>query len=287
MTINNLIKKSFKTVVNLPVITLFLVVFLIISNFFTSSILTAKTLPVMSILMLCAFLMAAVFVSGWFKVIKEAINEDKTKNYFAIFLEGIGKNLLSTILAIILYFVLFVGVVFLARFLAFKLFGGLDFLTKELVASTVNTQDFIENFNKLTLSQQSTIYGWYFTLIAACGIFNFLLLFYFPSMFFMEDKNALIRPFLALKSSIVFTFKNFFGTLGICILIHVAYFFIALLSTLFSNIIISVLVLFSYIYFAAITIMLLFNYYDKKTDCNNRADSIGQDETCDKISTQD
>lgn len=283
MTINNLIKKSFKTVINFPIITLFLVVFLIVSSLLTTSIVSAKTLPVMSILMTCAFLTAAVFVSGWFKVIKEAIDEDKTKNYFAIFLEGVGKNLLSTICAIILYFILFVGVVFLARFLAYHIFGGLEFLTKELVASTVNTSDFIENFNKLTLEQQSTIYGWYFTLIASCSIFNFLLLFYFPSMFFIEDKNAFLRPFLAIKNSLVFTFKNFFGVLAICALIHVIYFFIALLSTIFSsNVIISVLVLFSYIYFASITIMLLFNYYEQKSNCNNGPDSIRQDSCSDK-----
>ncbi len=277
MSFNTLIKKSFQTVVENPAMTLLLVLFLIILNFLTTALMMSRALPVAFILLTCLFLLIVAFVSGWFQVFREAVIEKQEKNFYAIFLDGIGKNIVPVFISVIIYVVLFVAAVFAAKFIALKLFGSLDFIIKDIQAFAQDKTAAIEYLNKLPIDKQSAVYGSYFVFLLMMSAFNFLLLFYFPAIFFEENKNIFLKPFTALKNSLVFTFKNFFRVLFLSIAIHVSYFLLALLSAVFAqNFVMSLIILFIYIYFITIAIMIIFNCYAEKNNSNNRADGVGE-----------
>ena len=96
MKIFDLYKKAFTGVMVNPTITMFLVLFLILSNLMASQMFASKTAIVSTILSFCLFMLTLSFISGWLYVAKEISlkGEKENKNYFAIFLEGIGKNIL-------------------------------------------------------------------------------------------------------------------------------------------------------------------------------------------------
>ena len=78
-----LVKKSYKTIVNTPAITLYLVLFLIAINLLAPFIAYARIPVVGMILILCAFFFCSCFFAGWCQILKENTNKeiDKDKKY--------------------------------------------------------------------------------------------------------------------------------------------------------------------------------------------------------------
>ncbi|MBQ9150453.1 hypothetical protein IJX73_05935 [bacterium] len=288
MKIFDLYKKSFLSAITNPTISMFLVLFLILSNLMANQMITSKTAVVSMILSFCIFTLTLAFISGWLYVAKEISieGEKENKNYFAIFLEGIGKNIVSVGIASFIYTLLFTIILFIAGKIAYLAFGSLDFILKDITSLTQDTNQFIEYLEKLTIDQQYTLYCWQMCFIAFLSIFNFILLFYFPAVIFSE-KNIFIKPFRAFIDSIKFTFKNFFGSLLIYLTIFFAYFALSVLRFLFAqNALILILLLFLYIYFICGAVMLIFSYYGQKNNCNNGCYSIGENEIIDKTSEE-
>lgn len=282
MSLVDYIKNSFKKVVENPSITLLFVVFLIIINFFTSFIITTSNKITVFLLAICLFLFICAFFSGWFQVVKETRGEIREKNYFAIFLEGTGKNLVKTILGVVLYIIAFTFFVFIARMIALKVFGSLDFLFVDIQSIAPDSTSLMNYFNNLSDNQKYIILGWQMSFIWTLTIFNFLSLFYFPALIYSSAKNVFVAPFLALIENLIFTFKNFFYILLIFIFLNLIHFFLAVLNALFaSNPIMSLLLLFIYIYFAGFVVVLIFNYYEQKNNSINRSDSVREDKSCD------
>ena len=250
MSLIDLIKNSFAKVVENPTTTLILVVFLLGVNFIIPAIFTTTNKLTAILLISCLFMLCCSFLAGWFQVIKETKGEIKDKNFFAIFFEGAGKNLIKTIIAIILYFVFFTLMVFIARHIALKVFGSLDFLFLDIRSIASDNSSLMQYFNNLTDNQKYTILGWQMSFIWALTVFNFLSLFYFPAVFYSRAKNQFLVSFIALIDNIVFTFKNFFPVLLIFILINFIHFILAVLNALFANnALMSLILLFIYIYF--------------------------------------
>lgn len=285
----NLIKKSFNTVIENPSITFYFVLFLIILNFLAYYITTSNNFYVSVTLITASLLLSFAFSSGWFQVIKESCDKEKIKekNYFSIFLEGVGKNIIPVSIAMIVYFLLFAIVIYLTSLIANALFGNLNFILNDILTPQGNTLNINEFLNNLSDSQKYTLYAWQLSFMAAGALFNFVLMFYFPAVIKDSDKNIFLKPFFAFLNSICFLFKNFLGAVSIFLLIYALYFLMSF-SRMFisSNNFLMVLLLFIYIYFISTSIMLIFNYYEQKNLCNNGSDSIGQDETCNKISEE-
>ena len=290
MKILDLVKKSFHTVVENPTITLFFVLFLIISNFLAPYIMIVQSKITALVIALCIFFLTTVFLSGWFQMLKETAKEEdisklKDKNYLAIFLEGISKNGVAVTIGVVLYLLLLSVVLFLTSEIAFRLFGSLDFIFKDMMINAAGTIDNAINYiQNLSDDQKFTIYGWQFSFVVASMIYNFFFLFLAPSVVKDDNKNQFIKPFIAFVSSVCFAFKNFFGTLSVFFIIYSLYFFLGVAKAIIGpNVILSILILFVYIYFISGALVLIFNYYEQKTDSVNRCDCIGEDKPVNSV----
>lgn len=287
MNLINIYKKSLLTTFSNPSITLFLVLFLIASNLMTSYMQASYSNSVATILFFCITMLSVCFVSGWSLVIKDVSSEEKkeNKNYFGIFFEGIGKNIISVGIGCFIYTFLLVVVFVITGKIAHETFGSLSFIQSDLANLPQDNKAIIDYFTNLSSEKEFIITSWILSLFLATTIFNFVTLFYYPAIIYSNLKNEFAKPFVALKDSIVFLFKNFFASLLIYFSILFIYFLIMFLNANFSaNSAISIIVLLFYIYFISFTLMLTFNYYGQRNNCNNRADSIGQNEDCDKSS---
>lgn len=289
MNLINIYKKSFSQVMTNPIITLFLILFIIISNLFMGYAYSAKSFVTTLVVSTCAFLLSICFIAGWFNVIKDVAKDEKAenKNYFSIFMEGIGKDVFPIGVGCLIYGILLTVVLILTGKIAHHAFGSLDFITKDIIPIAQDNSALMEYLNKLTDEQKYIISAWELSLIFSTMVFNFIMLFYFPSIIYNEKANIFIKPLVSLKDGICFLFKNFFGALSIHISIYIVYMLIGIINAAFgNNFVISILLVFFNIYFISIAIMLIFNYYEQKNHCANRSDSIGQDENIDKLSEE-
>ena len=287
MTVMSLIKKSFLTVVTNPVITLFLVLYLILTSVLSVYIQSSQSQIIGLILIFCEFSLTLCFVSGWLQIVKENIKEEKGNKPFSIFLEGVGKNIIPITIGAFIYAIFFVGVLFLTTIFADKFIGSLDFIIKDLPVITQNPNAFTQYFMNLTDNQKYILYAWQFTIIIVSMVYNFLFLFYLPAIIASKTDNVFLKSIIAIKESFVFTFKKFFRALGIYFLIYSFYAILSILKVIAMQFpFASILVLFIYIYFVSISVMLIFNCYEQKDNSDNGCDCIGQDESHDKISEE-
>ncbi|MBR3604400.1 MAG: hypothetical protein IKL52_00030 [Candidatus Gastranaerophilales bacterium] len=285
MNLFNIYKKSFSQVMTNPVITLILILFIISSNLFMGFAYGAKSIITTLVVSTCAFLLSLCFIAGWFSVIKDITKDEKSqnKNYFSIFMEGIGKDAFSIGVGCLIYGILLGVILVLTGKIAHHTFGSLDFITKDIVSIAQDNSALMEYLNKLTDEQKYIISAWELSLIFSTMVFNFIMLFYFPSIIYNEKTNMFLKPLVGLKDGIVFLFKNFFCALAIHISIYIVYMLIGIINAaLGNNFVISILLVFLNIYFISIAIMLIFNYYEQKNHCDNGCDSIRENENINK-----
>ena len=249
----------------------------------------AKSAITTLIISTCTLLLSLCFVAGWFNVIKDIAknNETQNKNYFAIFIEGIGKDVYSVGIACLIYGILLTILLVLTGKAAHHIFGSLDFITKDIMTIAQDNNAVIEYLKKLTDEQKYIISAWELSLIFSTMVFNFIMLFYFPSIIYNEKTNTFLKPFVGLKDSVCFLFKNFFGAISIHICIYIIYMLIGIINAAYgNNFVISILLVFFNIYFISIAIMLIFNYYEQKNHCTDGCDSIRENENIDKPSEE-
>ena len=287
MVLVDSIKKSFGCIIKNPSITVIFVSFLIASNVLAWFILSSRILILAQILILCLFACIFVFFAGWFRVIKESVDIEKIKekNFYSLFLEGVGEGVIPVTISIILYIFFVFITVLMAQFVAMKVFGSIDFFfdgmrqVQDASKLSYETPKFAEYFNSLDVNQKYIIYGWNFCIMAFLGVLNFLSLFYFPSLI-SSDKNIFLRPFISIWEGLKFLFKNFFSAIALTLFIYVINMILAFLNALFAqNFVISFVLLLIYIYFISYVVMLIFNYYEAKNNSSDRTDSIGENET--------
>ncbi len=280
MLLINSIKKSFNCIVENPSITLFLVLFMIGANILASYVLAAKVQVIGQILILCLFALLFVFFSGWFKVIKESCDREKIKekNFYSLFLEGIGANIVPVSIGIVIYTIFMFLSILCAQFVALHFFGDINFFIEGMTKVANEQGNIMDYFSTLDVNQKFAIYGWNLCIIAFVALFNFIFTFYFPAMFDSE-KNVFLRPLISIWEGLKFLFKNFFGAIGLTLFIYVINTVLAILNARFAqNTIISIILLLIYIYFVSFVVMLIFNYYETKNNSSDGSDCIGQDE---------
>lgn len=293
----DLIQKAFDKVVKSPAMTLQLVIYLIVINFLTPYVFISEHKSVAIILICCIFLFSTAFISGWFQVVKEFTKKDLMGEFkIPILLEGIGKNFLSTLIASLIYLGFLALSLYLTSLVAQLLFGNMNFLVQDLKTIPQNPSAYFEYIKNLPVDKLYIIYGWQVCFIISSAIFNFLFMFYFPTLISDTTKCQFLRPFKAFYKSLCFTFKNFFMSLGLYLFIHIIYIslgiFRAVLMSFIGKVaalgaVISMIYLVAYIYFICFVVMLLFYYYEEKNSCSNGSDCIGQNENGDIISKED
>jgi len=286
------IKNSFKKILNNPAIQLFLILFLIVIQLLASYAYVAQSKIIYIMLRLCMFAVVCVFISGWVNVIKEALDEKKEKRPYGAFLEGIGKNILTSSICTILYCIVLSAVFYIAQIIAIKMFGNVDFLFKDLQTLNPDNASIMEYYSNLSIEKRKILFGWEMCSLGAIAVLNFLFLFYLPIVFCNVEKNKFLHPIICILKSIIFSIKNFFTTVAILILAYFGTMILAVLNALFiQNPILSLLFLLAIIYLCAFIVVLLFDYYikknEKETNCSNGPDSFGQDSSCNSIGKKD
>lgn len=277
------IKNSLKTLIYNPSTILFPVIFLIIINYLMASVMTVKTKAVATIIILCVYVLFSGFLAGWFSVIKKSydIGKIKEKNYLSIFLDGFGKNIFPVTLGLLLFCLLLILVLYFASLFATKIFGSLDFVFKDPSFIAKDSINFAEYFRNLPDEKLYIIYCWQMCMVFASGLFSFLTLFFFPALSDDSVKNIFLRPFIALKNSLVFVVKHFFPALFIYALIHVVHLLIAIVNAFVGkNIVLSLILFFFYMYFIVFSVVLIFNYYEFKNNSSDGCNGIGENESC-------
>jgi len=305
----NIIKKSFKDVVNHTTIALILVLFLIISNILANGLFTTQNFITANFLIICTFLIMCCFCSGWFDLLKTiAANKLKEQdNAFGVFFNGITENILKIIFSFIFYFAfcaLFLLItLMITGKIAYHLYGSLEFLSNDTIMMLQSPQAYFDYINKLPEAQKVILNGW--TNITVIGILfsnivvNLLFVFYTPSIVSTNEKEseeskikqALLKPFRAFSESASLMFKKFFNVLTLYIFTIFLFCSIVKLQTVLYNLfnqnqtilaLLSLLFLFIFIYFLSFTIMLIFNCYENYSD--NGANRIRENESFNQIS---
>lgn len=290
MLILSSIKKSFNDIIHHTSITLFFVLFLIVFNFIGAYAVHATKIEAVITFFITMVLVAVCFMSGWFYLVKKVAGNETSGNPFSVFLEGIGKNIISVTLGMFFYTIFMYIAFFLAGKFAFHIFGSLNFLSEETLPMFQNAQAYGEYFKSLSSEQQLTLNGWFYSILIATTLSNFLFTFFTPGLVkettSCEDKKKIIlltiaKPFLALADSLKLIFKNFLDIILGYLIIGVIYFVLGYLNlVLGQNQFLSLLILFFYIYFLTFVIMLIFNYYETKNNSDNGCNSIGENKSC-------
>ncbi len=281
------VKNAAKSVAYNPSLVLFPVLYIILLNILLVLGAKSKIVAVSLIFFVCAFLFTAAWTSGWFGMIKKSfVNPQNTQKQpqLPIFFENVGKNIISVGLGLVLYMALAALGAVIITALATKIFGSLDFVIRDLQAAKETGITMAQYFKTLPTDKMYIIYGWQILFVLSYFIFNFLMTFFFPALMDETDENVYLKPFIAIKNSIVFVFRNF---LAICACYIVSLFISSALSIVenikFSNIvsinsIISVILFLIHLYFGVFMIVLIFNYYENNR--HNRGNCIGENGSC-------
>ena len=193
-------------------------------------------------LMLLSFttviMMTGAFFSGWFFMVKGAIDlskqlfvldEDKSKatfNLLKTFPSGIGHYFLS-FLGLILISLLIIAISgYLSFYLGMTLIGNLDLDVNQLrnvLASTVDMKTFLDS---LTFEQLIKLNNWNLLILGITSLLSFLLMLWIPEIIY-KTKN----PFMALFKSIVKIFQKFWKSVKLFLFMSLLNFVLSFIST--------------------------------------------------------
>ena len=285
----NLLKKSFLDVVKNPIITLLLVSYFIIISMLAGCLRLQSNMLIWYMLAFTSFLFVAIFMAGWFRVIKEISlknpEEEKESSYIAKFLEGIGENVIPYSVGIFIYAVISMIFVYIAFLISTKLYGN----PQEIIMKAQASADIKQYMDSLSSEEMAKLYAFPISFIISTTFCMFLFMYYFPSMIFSEVKNLFAKPFVALKDNFCFLFKHFFKSVGIYIVLCFINITAVLIKHLYlpGHVLVDILYLFYVIYFLSFAVMLICNYYGQNYSCNNRPDSLGENKSDDSAGEED
>ncbi len=207
-------------------------------------------------------IMLTAFFAGFFNIIKYIVNDEHGKMRF---LEGVGDYFLPMLgvgaLSLIFYFIPFtLGMVFLE-----KAFGDtnlvVDFLNK--LYTETSTETIIKNTNPEVILHALVLL---LSLWLIWVIVSFILLYWVPVLYLDREKNIL----KALFGGIVFLFKKFWVTLGVCILTLVVVSVISLFETLAAAIpLVGALLNIFSLYITIVFLFIVFLVYKAGHEQNN------------------
>lgn len=235
------------------------------------------------------FLFTSAFLAGWFYIIKVAIsmkNEvyetPEEKNLAALsllkqFFTGVGEYFVPMIFGFIFYIAAIIAFSFLTYKLGIHYIGKFEITPALLKVLNTGSYSEISNFvnssavSKLTIIKLSY---WAFYLSIMSILFSFVTLYYGAAIIY-DTKN----PFQAIIFNLKFLFLNFLGSIVLLLFLSCLNMVISILN-MFSavNIILSVISLLLMFFYMSYHVMLVFLYYEEKTQdpCDSGTECIGE-----------
>ena len=253
------VRESFRITNNNIIIATPLILFSLISSIYLIfSANGSKTGVIFAVILF--FLMAGAFLSGWFYMIKEAVEEPDTdsRKLFSDFPSGVGEYFLS-VLGLIVQVIIISSLIMLAAFIAGKKFIGAVGVSYDQFSQALTSVETMKTFvNSLNQEQLIKINNWNMLMFFTMIINSFILMLY-PMVLFFKEKN----PFKALFITFKDTFSHrFFKNTGLFIMVFVLYMFVSLCAMLAgNNVILHFIVTLINFYYATFVGVLLFNYY--------------------------
>lgn len=222
------------------------------------------------IAMLTITFMVAVFLAGWFYMIKKAV--DLSKKIFVLddeaakahlglikeFPAGVGKYFLT----FIVFFVIFIILVILLSAFIFTLginfIGKIDFTPEQINMLTSSTKGLLNFVETMPIEQYILLAKWNFLLMGASFVFSYLLMFWIPEIIY-TDRN----PLIALFTGIGKLFKKPLKSLYLFVILTVINFILSFIMTFTLLFPVLYFVMATvYLYYIIYVLMLIFSYYD-------------------------
>ncbi len=257
-----IIKESFKLTNKYIVLATPLILFSLLSSLYLLLSAGGKVIGLL-IAVILFFLMLGAFLSGWFFMLKRAVNKDTADNpdeLITKFPEGVGEYFLSVLGMILNIIIIFIVLGFISYAAGMKFIGNIG-ITSQQLSYAMNSPENLKAFlSGLSDTQLIKLNSWNILLFVNMLVSYFLMIFYAPALVY-KNKNPFISLFISFKD--IFSYK-FFKNVGLFLTVFVSYFILSIATGLFGRNMfmhfIFTLINFYYITFIAI---LIFNYYYK------------------------
>lgn len=254
-----------------------LIFYLLLIGFISKPILFGTAQNLASIVaIVIVFLFTSAFLSGWFYIVKLAIsmkNEvyetPEEKNLAALsllkqFFTGVGEYFVPFVFGLLLYTLALVAFSVFSYKIGMHYIGKVE-MTPALVKvlNTGSYNDLYNFFNSNAVTKQTTIklsyWGFYISVLSL--LFSFVTL-YFGAAIVYDSKNPIMAALLNLR----FIFINFWDSILLFLFLTFLNMAISILNMAAAmNIIFSVISLLLMIFYMSYHVMLVFLYYEEKT----------------------
>ena len=220
-----------------------------------------------SIVVLCFI----TFFAGWYNCVKSVVaNKDKVfetieeRNKAQLdilkdFFPGVGEYILPVGIATILYGGISYGLYVLYKHFSLVAFTSAKIPDEFIKIIGTGTQEQITSYiQTLAPEQLATLSGIMFGGIALYFVFEVLILWYVPTLFY-TSKN----PVYALFKAIVFTFKNLFASILIVLVMVIINMFISFTNVFLGNNFLAIIPMFLSFLYIMYYVLTVFLYYEQ------------------------
>lgn len=239
---------------------------------------TVDSTPKFLLASITVLFMFGVFCSGWFYMVRGAVelskkvfvlDEDRAKatlNLFKTIPDGVGKFFLSFVGVYLLFFIIQLIATPVVYFLGVNIIGGLDsasmqHLQEVTIDSTIATNQGMAAFIDSLTPEQIVFFGkWSLLFMSVTSFIMYLLMLWIPEIIYMTP-----NPLVALWKSLIKLFKDFFTTVRLFLSLWFMGFALLFINTFAAfNPIAYIIMSIALFYFSVYFVILIFLYYDKK-----------------------
>ena len=272
--LRKILEKSYVILRNNLIIIQPFIFYLLLASVFLGSANSASAAvrPVFITFLVSVFALSCAFLAGWLQLFQAAIRNyykndasplEKAEMSFGIlreFLPAVGRFFVPITMAVILYFVLFFGVIKLTVFLGLKYIGLTPNLVPEKILAVFSDKTQMATFvSSLTELDRTKLLRWDILSLFMTGAFSYLTMFWFPAVM-LNGENA----FKAFWSGLKVTFGKPFTTLGLFSIYWVVNLSVSLLGSLAPGVfLLQILNLMLVVFITVYFIMVSFVYFEE------------------------
>jgi hypothetical protein len=227
--------------------------------------------PILITFLVSVFALSCAFLAGWLQLFQAALRNsykeaesplEKAQMSFGIlreFLPAVGRFFVPITIAVILYLLLFFGVMKLIVFLGLKYIGLTENINPEKILSVFSDKTKVAAFvSTLTEADRTKLLKWDILSLFMTGAFSYLTMFWFPAIM-LNGEN----PFKGFWSGLKATFSRPFTTLGIFSLYWVVNLSVSLLGSIAPGMfLLQILNLMLVVFITVYFIMVSFVYFE-------------------------
>lgn len=272
---NEILKKAFCVIKERAAISSIFIFLIIILQLFSLFMISQQAATINFVVSFIVLLfMTVAFFSGWFNVIKEAVQNNNEISYTGSFFSGIGEKFLIISKIGFIYTVFFIIISLLAYKGLSTAFPSLHFSRSDVV-EVFNEINKLQNTSTLPVLNNKVIILF---MLGACFNIAFYIWLYIMAFFvadvYINNQNNFFKNFI---SSLKFLFKNLQQVL-LAFLVLASLFIVVYIFSVIgaANIILGIISIFLFGYYASFCYVVVFLLYERnrdKSNCDNGCDS--------------